>query len=246
MSALLLVPGFGASAAAEQPVNAMAPYEAFVDPDTFFSGAVLDLKKEGDVHAWITRELENMKYGYNINTLNIYGLEGFDSGDSNENKDFLFEELTRLGMKVVVRIEAYSDTFAFQVSDLDYVFNTYQKLIEYVCGDGKRQQVAYFALNMPVDDPQVQPEAGRRHQRRAVEAAAGGIRRGVCQTDARNHCVLRLYRRAAVPERFLWLGQQLQDSVLCLLRCGRLFHEQLFLSAQQHQAARRLRLRAKS
>jgi len=32
MSALLLVPGFGASAAAEQPVNAMAPYEAFVDP----------------------------------------------------------------------------------------------------------------------------------------------------------------------------------------------------------------------
>lgn len=86
MSALLLVPGLGVSAAAEQPVNAMAPYEAFVDPDTFFSGAVLDLKKEGDVHAWITRELENMKYGYNINTLNIYGLEGFDSGDSNENK----------------------------------------------------------------------------------------------------------------------------------------------------------------
>lgn len=123
MSALLLVPGLGVSAAAEQPVNAMAPYETFVDPDTFFSGAVLDLKKEGDVHAWITRELENMKYGYNINTLNIYGLEGFDSGDSNENKDFLFEELARLGMKVVVRIEAYSDTFAFQVSDLDYVFN---------------------------------------------------------------------------------------------------------------------------
>ncbi len=182
MSALLLVPGFGASAAAEQPVNAMAPYEAFVDPDTFFSGAVLDLKKEGDVHAWITRELENMKYGYNINTLNIYGLEGFDNGDSNENKDFLFEELARLGMKVVVRIEAYSDTFAFQVSDLDYVFNTYQKLIEYVCGDGKRQQVAYFALNMPVDDPQVQQKLegginGEQSKQRQVEYAGAFVKR---------------------------------------------------------------------
>lgn len=182
MSALLLVPGLGVSAAAEQPVNAMAPYEAFVDPDTFFSGAVLDLKKEGDVHAWITRELENMKYGYNINTLNIYGLEGFDSGDSNENKDFLFEELARLGMKVVVRIEAYSDTFAFQVSDLDYVFNTYQKLIEYVCGDGKRQQVAYFALNMPVDDPQVQQKLegginGEQSKQRQVEYAEAFVKR---------------------------------------------------------------------
>lgn len=182
MSALLLVPGLGVSAAAEQPVNAMAPYEAFVDPDTFFSGAVLDLKKEGDVHAWITRELENMKYGYNINTLNIYGLEGFDSGDSNENKDFLFEELARLGMKVVVRIEAYSDTFAFQVSDLDYVFNTYQKLIEYVCGDGKRQQVAYFALNMPVDDPQVQQKLegginGEQSKQRQVEYAGAFVKR---------------------------------------------------------------------
>ena len=182
MSALLLVPGLGVSAAAEQPVNAMAPYETFVDPDTFFSGAVLDLKKEGDVHAWITRELENMKYGYNINTLNIYGLEGFDSGDSNENKDFLFEELARLGMKVVVRIEAYSDTFAFQVSDLDYVFNTYQKLIEYVCGDGKRQQVAYFALNMPVDDPQVQQKLegginGEQSKQRQVEYAEAFVKR---------------------------------------------------------------------
>lgn len=182
MSALLLVPGLGVSAAAEQPVNAMAPYETFVDPDTFFSGAVLDLKKEGDVHAWITRELENMKYGYNINTLNIYGLEGFDSGDSNENKDFLFEELARLGMKVVVRIEAYSDTFAFQVSDLDYVFNTYQKLIEYVCGDGKRQQVAYFALNMPVDDPQVQQKLegginGEQSKQWQVEYAEAFVKR---------------------------------------------------------------------
>lgn len=182
MSALLLVPGPGVAAATEQPVTEMTPYETYVEPDTFFSGAVLDLKKDGDVHAWITRELENMKYVYNINTLNIYGLEGFDSGDSNENKDFLFEELARLGMKVVVRIEAYSDTFAFEVSDLDYVFNTYQKLIEYVCGDGKRQQVAYFALNMPVDDPQVQQKLegginGAQSKQRQVEYAEAFVRR---------------------------------------------------------------------
>lgn len=126
MSALLFTPGLNSAAAAEQPVNQMTPYDTYVEPDTFFNGAVLGLKKEGDVHAWITRELENMKYGYNINTLNVYGLEGFDSGDSTENKDFLFKELARLGMKIVVRIESYSNTFAFQVLDLDYVFNTYQ------------------------------------------------------------------------------------------------------------------------
>ena len=182
MSALLFTPGLNSAAAAEQPVNQMTPYDTYVEPDTFFNGAVLDLKKEGDVHAWITRELENMKYGYNINTLNVYGLEGFDSGDSTENKDFLFKELARLGMKIVVRIESYSNTFAFQVSDLDYVFNTDQKLIEYVCGDGKRQQVAYFSLNMPVDDPQVQQKLegginGAQSKERQVSYATAFVKR---------------------------------------------------------------------
>lgn len=182
MSALLFTAGLNSAAAAEQPVNQMTPYDTYVEPDTFFNGAVLDLKNEGDVHAWITRELENMKYGYNINTLNVYGLEGFDSGDSTENKDFLFKELARLGMKIVVRIESYSNTFAFQVSDLDYVFNTYQKLIEYVCGDGKRQQVAYFSLNMPVDDPQVQQKLegginGAQSKERQVSYAAAFVKR---------------------------------------------------------------------
>ncbi len=182
MSALLFTPSLNTAAAAEQPVNQMTPYDTYVEPDTFFNGAVLDLKKEGDVHAWITRELENMKYGYNINTLNVYGLEGFDSGDSTENKDFLFKELARLGMKIVVRIESYSNTFAFQVSDLDYVFNTYQKLIEYVCGDGKRQQVAYFSLNMPVDDPQVQQKLegginGAQSKERQVSYATAFVKR---------------------------------------------------------------------
>ena len=169
-------------AQAAQPVSEMTPYETYVDPDTFYNGAVLDLKTDGDVHSWITRELENMRYCYNINTINVYGLEGFDEGDSNENKDFLFQELARLGMKVVVRIESYnSATFAFQESDLDYVMNTYQKLIEYVSGDGKRQQVAYFALNMPVDDGNVQNNLGginsKLSKERQVSYAASFVRR---------------------------------------------------------------------
>lgn len=150
-----------AFAVREQPVNRMTPYDSYVSPDTFLNGAVLDLKKTGDVGAFITRELENMRYCYNINTINVYGLEGFDTGSSNANKDKLFAELRRLGMKVIVRIEAYNaSSFAFQDIDLDYVFNTYNKLIEYVSAAGKREQVAYFSLNMPVDDGRVHQNLG--------------------------------------------------------------------------------------
>lgn len=102
-----------------------------------------------------------MRYCYNINMVNLYGWNGFDSGDSTANKDALFAELKRLGMKVVVRIEAYNaSSFAFRESDLEYVFNTYNKLIAYVCAPERREQVAYFSLNMPVDDGAVHKNLG--------------------------------------------------------------------------------------
>ena len=168
--------------ATEQTVNRMTPYDTYADPDTFLNGAVLDLKKSGDVKGWITRELENMRYCYNINTINLYGLEEFDDGDKTDNKDFLFSELARLGMKAVVRIESYNGaTFAFREADLDSVMNNYDKLICYVSGDGKRQQVAYFALNMPVDDGLVQNNLGGVNsalsKQRQVSYATSFVRR---------------------------------------------------------------------
>ena len=87
LSLLFLGAALPVSAGQVQPVNTMTPYDTYVEPDTFLNGAVLDLKKTGDVPAFLKRELENMRYCYNINMVNLYGLEGFDSGDSTANKD---------------------------------------------------------------------------------------------------------------------------------------------------------------
>ncbi len=140
-------------------LSSMTPYTSQVSPDTFYNGAMLDLKRDGNSAQWVANELENMKNQYNINTVNIYGLESFDR-NGNTNKDALFAALKRLGMKVVVRIESYSDKFAFQVSDLSYIINVYKDLLDYVCKPENRGQVAYFSLNIPVDDPNVQNKIG--------------------------------------------------------------------------------------
>ena len=104
--------GMGFSAMPAGALSAMAPYEAWVSPDSFYSGAMLELKRDGDVSSWITSELSTMKNEYNINTVNLYGLESF------RHTEKLFDELKRLGMQAVVRIEAYSQDFAFREADL--------------------------------------------------------------------------------------------------------------------------------
>ena len=140
-------------------LSSMAPYTSQASPETFYNGAMLELKRDGNAAQWVADELEIMKNRYNINTVNIYGLESFDR-NGNTNKDALFAALKRLGMKVVVRIENYSNKFAFQVSDLSYIMNIYQDLLDYVCKSEHRGQVAYFSLNIPVDDPNVQNKIG--------------------------------------------------------------------------------------
>lgn len=146
--------GMGFSAMPAGALSAMAPYEAWVSPDSFYSGAMLELKRDGDVSSWITSELSTMKNEYNINTVNLYGLESF------RHTEKLFDELKRLGMQAVVRIEAYSQDFAFRETDLPYIINIYDDLLDLVCRPEHREQVAYFSLNMPVDDPRVQQNTG--------------------------------------------------------------------------------------
>lgn len=87
--------GMGFSAMPAGALSAMAPYEAWVSPDSFYSGAMLELKRDGDVSSWITSELSTMKNEYNINTVNLYGLESF------RHTEKLFDELKRLGMQAV-------------------------------------------------------------------------------------------------------------------------------------------------
>lgn len=146
--------GVGLSAMPAGALSPMAPYEEMVSPDSFYNGAMLELKRDGDVASWITSELTTMKNEYNINTVNLYGLESF------RYTERLFDELKRLGMQAVVRIEAYSQDFAFREADLPYIIDVYDELLDLVCQPEHREQVAYFSLNMPVDDPRVQQNTG--------------------------------------------------------------------------------------
>lgn len=154
----------------------MAPYDKMTSPTDFYNGAMLDLRPTGDAAAWIKSQLQTMKNEYNINTVNIYGLEGFSA------KDALFAELKRLNMQVVVRIESYSSSFAFLESDLEWIMNKYRSLLDYVCSADKRAQVAYFSLNMPVDDGNVQRKLegginGQQSRQRQVSYATAFVAR---------------------------------------------------------------------
>ncbi len=119
------------------------------------------LERTDDTEGWLTRELERMKSQYHINTITVYGLESFDDAGSSRYKDHLFSELARLEMKIVVRIEAYdARSFAFTAEDAAKVVEQHRALIDYVSAPQRRGQVAYFALNMPVDDGTVQANLG--------------------------------------------------------------------------------------
>lgn len=143
-------------------VSPTTPYISYVPPSTFIQGGMLEWDGSvADRKERITYQLQDMRDKYNINTVNIYGLENFDSAGSNTHKDWLFAELGRLGMQIVVRIESYNtSSFAFTSADVTDVMSRYTALINYVSAAANRGKVAYFAVNMPVDDPGVQSRLG--------------------------------------------------------------------------------------
>lgn len=138
------------------------PYSSYVSPATFIQGGMLEWDRSlADMKQRITYQLQDMRDNYNINTVNIYGLDNFDAAGSNTNKDWLFAELGRLGMQVVVRIESYNtSSFAFTNADVTDVMSRYSTLLSYVSTASNRGKVCYFAVNMPVDDPGVQSRLG--------------------------------------------------------------------------------------
>ncbi|HIW74339.1 MAG TPA: hypothetical protein H9684_08435 [Firmicutes bacterium] len=180
------VPAYPASA-----LNAMAPYTEYVSPDTFYNGAMLELNPTGNVDTWITTQLERMKREFHINTVNLYGLESFSA------KEKLFSELKRLGMQAVVRIEGYSQDFAFQESDLPYIVGVYDDLLDFVCQPAHRDQVAYFSLNMPVDDGSVQQKLGginsELSKQRQVTYAQAFVKRMREETAARGFADAKMF-----------------------------------------------------
>ncbi|MEU4217571.1 hypothetical protein [Actinoplanes sp. NPDC026623] len=98
-------------------------------------------------------DLRRMRDDYFINTVNVYGLERWSSA----RLDAFFATLTELGMRAVVRLEAYDpSSFAFRREDAADVLARHGRLLERARG----APVAYLALNMPVDDPRVQERLG--------------------------------------------------------------------------------------
>lgn len=130
----------------------MTPYPTYRAPSTFWQGAQYELAPGKDFAERIAHDLPEMKNNYNINCLNLYALETL----STQQLDVLFNKLSDLQMQAVVRIEWYDPAWMnFEPADADMIINHYSSLIQYVSSSARRAQVAYFLLNVPVDDPAV-------------------------------------------------------------------------------------------
>lgn len=117
-------------------------------------GATLTLSSDSSPHEQLARLLEQM-HEAGFNTVNFYGLEHAQS-----QWERVFRELARLNMQAVVRIEDYGPDFSFSKQDIPLILQRYQTLMDFVCLPGNRAQIAYFSLNMPVDDGRVTDRLG--------------------------------------------------------------------------------------
>jgi hypothetical protein len=139
--------------------TATTPYATPASTDAFVQGATLDLSGREQGAAELPALLTRMRDEHHINTISVYGLEALTADDG--RRDLLFAQLTRLNMKIVIRLEGYHpDTFAFRAADADRVIDEYRSLLDYVSAPARRDRVAYLALNMPVDDRRVQERLG--------------------------------------------------------------------------------------
>lgn len=134
----------------------ITPYRENVSTDKFFNGTTYVLEEHQDMDSFLDYEFGRLRNSYNINTVTIYGLESF--GESTWNA--LFKALKKYDMQLVVRIEGYDSDFAFRATDADKMINRCIQLIEYCSRSENKERIAYFALNVPVDDPVVQKNAG--------------------------------------------------------------------------------------
>ncbi len=144
----------------EDPIT---PYRTKLDVNEFYAGATFEVPESPEE---IYNELKRAHNNCNLNTITVYGLEYF----STERRNELFEALKRLDMKIVVRIESYGKSFAFTVADAEDVVATYDALLDFVLAPENRTSVAYLAINMPVDDPIVQKNAGGLNKSKWINA----------------------------------------------------------------------------
>jgi hypothetical protein len=131
--------------------DVLTPYRAMTG-DGFLRGATLDLDGIETDPSALDDRLRSMRDRYRIDTVGVYRL---DAGDA------FFAALDRLRMSAVLRLEEYDpDGFAFTAADADRLLARYTPLLSHAAAPGRRERVAYLAVNMPLDDPRVQVRLG--------------------------------------------------------------------------------------
>lgn len=151
-----------------EPALSLSPYDpaGFVDlyeyPDGPITGATYLFNPTANAGVQMDRDFARMRAN-GVNTVGFYNLVQMTDAD----RDHLFDALEANDQKAAVRIEWYDgSTFDFDNGDpaftdaesvVDYYTSDdpahgYTSLLDYLIGHGRLDDVAYFAVNMPVDD----------------------------------------------------------------------------------------------
>jgi len=155
-----------AAQAAEDVPNLLTPYDAakytdlYTDPGGSITGATYIFNPTVDWQRRMAFDFAQMRR-VGVNTVGLYNLVQMTDVD----RDALFAELERNRLKAVIRIEWYDrQTFSFSTADAGKVLRYYNSddqvhgytaLLTYLIRRGRLADVAYFAVNMPVDDGMV-------------------------------------------------------------------------------------------
>jgi hypothetical protein len=117
----------------------------FIAPGRVFSVRGMTWEPTSTPEADLTR----MRDEHGVNMINVYDAARVDP---------LLGTASRLGLRLIVRLEAYDpETFAFTADDARRVVEHHRDIIDKTRGDDR---VAYLAVNMPIDDPRVQSRLG--------------------------------------------------------------------------------------
>ncbi|SDW47886.1 S-layer homology domain-containing protein [Paenibacillus sp. CF384] len=166
-----LASAIGASSTAyADPIDTgtVTPYEApFVDlydnPDGALTGSTYIFNPNANFYERIAFDFKRMRERDHVNAVGFYDIVHMTDGDRNS----LFDELEKNRQKAVIRIENYdAGTFDWDFNDPTHhdainvinQYNTddaahgYTALLHYLVANDRLKDVAYFAVNMPVDD----------------------------------------------------------------------------------------------
>ncbi|WP_028803999.1 hypothetical protein [Streptomyces sp. 142MFCol3.1] len=137
--------------------------DLYTEPDGPVTGSTYIFDPTADFQDRIARDFTHMRDDQGINTIGFYNLVQMTDAD----RDAIFNQLETDHQKAVVRIEWYdSATFDFDTDDSSHAdaesvlhyygsddpAHGYTSLFSYLIRTHRLGDIAYFALNMPVDD----------------------------------------------------------------------------------------------